>query len=257
MAGAQHFIQRVILADLPLPMTARSGVRRFISRHLNAAFSRLGLGNSSPEGPRSTAFAPVTGGAGVRPRNPVAVALAGSLRSRSTEYDAGIGVFGGGASSSSYGSGASSGTSRRRAISSSPRRRIISRALRRRPPASRPDPGEDILLARLDLDAAQDTILLENMARGSVHDLLVKLAKGNLRLSDRMLWLIFECLFRGCLAMAFPAEYRTPDSDPTREMLPLRQEVVPERYRGGLAPLAPMVHFDLDPHNGELGLLEQ
>lgn len=209
MAGARHFLQRVILSDLPLPATASRRVRGFMSRRLTSAFSRLGLGSSDSAGPGFNAPAPAP-----------AVPPPRSVRSRTTAESGG-------------------GT-------------MLPRVLHWQSGPAR-DPAA-ILQARGDLDDARDTIVLENMPRGSVHDLITKLTREDLRLSNRMLWLIFECLFKGCLAMAYPREFQNRDRDPRREMMPQQDEFVPDRYLGGRDPDRPLVHFDLDPHNGGLDL---
>lgn len=105
--------------------------------------------------------------------------------------------------------------------------------------------------ARRDLDDRRDIIILENMAHGSVADLIEKMVRRRQRLSNRALWLVFECLFKGCLAMAYPTSFFDQTVNPWTETMPLRDETVPQEFYGGRLSDAPLVHFDLDPQNGK------
>ncbi|PSR73364.1 hypothetical protein BD289DRAFT_487563 [Coniella lustricola] len=113
--------------------------------------------------------------------------------------------------------------------------------------------------ARCDLDDREDIILLENMSNGSVHNLIYRLVERQQHLSNRMLWLIFECLFKSCVAMAYPERWWEPGRDAWIEAMRLVDERVPLSavpvVPGGPVrlPERPMVHFDLDPQNVLIG----
>lgn len=111
----------------------------------------------------------------------------------------------------------------------------------------------DIQRKRQELDERRDIVILENMPRGSVQDLIAKLRRRGkgARLSDRTLWMIFECLFKGCLAMAYPTSFWTPGRNPWIEPMYETDERVPDEYLGRGPNHQPLVHFDLDPQNGK------
>lgn len=101
-----------------------------------------------------------------------------------------------------------------------------------------------IQAARRALDQRGDIIVMEYMRRGTLHDLIARL-RGNDRLSNRMLWLMFDCLFKACLAMAFPFRYCPAGRDPWSEQIVAQDETV-----GPDMNTPPLVHFDIDPQNG-------
>ncbi|ROV91080.1 hypothetical protein VPNG_09917 [Cytospora leucostoma] len=100
--------------------------------------------------------------------------------------------------------------------------------------------------ARRRLDNRRDVIIMEYMSRGTLLSFIAKMYDKNERLSDRMLWLIFECLFKACIAMAYPGRFHTPGDDPWNDFMRPQDETLPYRF-----PDAPMVHFDIDPSNGD------
>lgn len=58
-------------------------------------------------------------------------------------------------------------------------------------------------------------------------------------------------VFRGCVALAYPDAW-SGGRDPDTEDIALKEEVIPPQ--AAWPPLAsdnPMIHFDLDPQNGE------
>lgn len=112
-----------------------------------------------------------------------------------------------------------------------------------------PTTTDFVQAARRNLDRRRDIIIMEYMSRGTLQGLIAKL-QGNDRLSNRMLWLIFECLFKACIAMAHPLRFCPPDRDPWNDPIVPQDETAPRRDR---LPEAPMVHFDIDPQNGKLG----
>lgn len=102
---------------------------------------------------------------------------------------------------------------------------------------------------RRDLDKSKDVLVMEYMRYGDLGTWLEKLVKENalrnpaqrLQVSEKVYWSIFHCLWRSCIAMAFPERLDPGDVQESRETLP----------RDG-APTDPLVHLDLDPSNGML-----
>ncbi|ROV86701.1 hypothetical protein VMCG_10932 [Cytospora schulzeri] len=112
-----------------------------------------------------------------------------------------------------------------------------------------PTSNGSVQAARRALDRRRDIIIMEYMSRGTLQDLLNKIPEGE-RLSDRMLWFIFECLFKACVAMAYPSRFCPADRDPWNDLIVPEDETVP---RPDVFPDAPMVHFDIDPQNALVG----
>lgn len=198
MAGAQHFLQRVLTSGLPLPRARkRHRVISALSRILISGFSHLSLAAGVPI-PQ-----PV-----IRVDNP--------------------------------------GDRFAPAAAAAPRRRG---------PGWSAKQVQDILDAREALDTRNDLIILENMSRGSMADLIQKLVDSGARLSNRTLWLIFECLFKACVAMSTPYLCAQEGKNPRTEQMPLQDETVPQIYydQPDVIPSRPMVHFDIDPNNSKLG----
>lgn len=109
---------------------------------------------------------------------------------------------------------------------------------------------------RFQLDNARDIIMLENMPRGDIGDLINKLVKRKMTLSNRALWTIFECLFKGCVAMATPGRFHEAGLDGGAHAMVEQDEMVPVWLHDGTrAPPRPLVHFDLDPQNGKISLI--
>lgn len=102
--------------------------------------------------------------------------------------------------------------------------------------------------ARRRLDNRRDAIIMEYMPHGNLHSLIAKLRENKDRLSDRMLWLIFECLFKACIAMAYPGRFYTRGEDPWDGFMIPQDETPPNEVE---LPEAPLVHFDIDPSNSK------
>ncbi|ROV98751.1 hypothetical protein VMCG_06765 [Cytospora schulzeri] len=118
-----------------------------------------------------------------------------------------------------------------------------------------PDGGEDsewtlvdtVATARRRLDNREDIIVMDYVRRG---DLATWISKMNdipvedQGFGEKTLWLIFECLYRGCIAMAYPGAFQR-GQDPRKDQIPMVTESIPEDE-----PIRnPMVHMDLDPQN--------
>lgn len=229
MSGAPHFIQRVIMSSLPLP-EFRKKARNIVTNALSSALSKLGLSSSSSSGITNYASPAIlqapsaaTGNSQAASQSPAKSAV---LNSSSAD-------------ASDVGVPAAAPPRRQHSSPSPPQQAWTQQQI------------TAIQRARWTLDARRDIIILENMARGSVADLIEKMVARSQRLSNRALWLVFECLFKGCLAMAYPTSSFQPGVNPWAETMPLRDETVPNEYRGGRLNDAPLVHFDLDPQNGK------
>ncbi|TGJ80931.1 hypothetical protein E0Z10_g7840 [Xylaria hypoxylon] len=96
-------------------------------------------------------------------------------------------------------------------------RRIINR-FRRQPPSN--------LLAGL----AGPTLVLEYLENGSLSQLRQRLEYERRVIPNRVLWPIFLCLVRACVAMKYPP-YTLPDSKPKLEEVPL---TLPDRVPDGI-----------------------
>lgn len=116
---------------------------------------------------------------------------------------------------------------------------------------------QQLRMARRSLDSARNIIVLENMPRGDIVDLIIKLVAKKQRLSSRALWAIFECLFKGCVGMATPGRFHEAGHDPQAHAMTEQEETVPDWLHDGTQrPTRPMVHFDLDPQNGKFPSLD-
>ncbi|KAI7788085.1 hypothetical protein LA080_013392 [Diaporthe eres] len=65
----------------------------------------------------------------------------------------------------------------------------------------------------------------------------------NSMFSERVAWIVFECLWRGCVALAYPTGFYQ-GKDPMTTQIPQVNEAPETSSVGGGDPL---VHFDLDP----------
>lgn len=126
------------------------------------------------------------------------------------------------------------------------------------------NPGASrIRRARRDLDDAEDMLVMEYVPNGTLGSWLDRLTtRGNgdsdanerVRIPEKILWSILNCLWRSCVAMAYPGRQQGDGQDPRRTQIPVATELMPPRIprqrtrdRG---PTDPLVHFDLDPSNG-------
>ncbi|KAK3989892.1 hypothetical protein QBC44DRAFT_395343 [Cladorrhinum sp. PSN332] len=100
------------------------------------------------------------------------------------------------------------------------------------------------------LEDSPSTLFLENMARGSLNTWICKVGQEH-KFSDKVLWLMFDCLFKGVIAMAHPPQlareqeyeqsggkWGTTHFD---EQIPL--------WNKEARTSDDLVHFDLDPTN--------
>lgn len=116
----------------------------------------------------------------------------------------------------------------------------------------------------MEFDAAQAILVMEYMPKGTLGTWLHKfnrLGMGGKPYGTRppniILWSIFHCLLRSCIAMAFPLEPRSdpdPGPDPGTVQISQRAERVPIGNRREMASTDPLVHFNLKPSNGNTAL---
>lgn len=65
--------------------------------------------------------------------------------------------------------------------------------------------------------------------------------------SEKVLWLILECLWKGSIGLAYPRAFSPGAINPQLQQAPLTSETIRRVPRDN-----PVVRFDLDPHNGML-----
>lgn len=102
------------------------------------------------------------------------------------------------------------------------------------------------------MDASGEILMIEFMRHGDLSGILGKASVSNTPFPDLVLWQIFDCLFRGVVAMAFPGGWCWGDVDPENEQIKQQTECC--EGRGMLNAVSnTMVHFDLDPLNVLVG----
>ncbi|KAK3385159.1 hypothetical protein B0H63DRAFT_179920 [Podospora didyma] len=132
----------------------------------------------------------------------------------------------------------------------------------------------------------RNTLLLEYLPRGSLHQLIckigaVKAGTNKRKIPTRVLWLMFDCLVSAVIGMEYPTQHLPPGAAPQPGGPPLREEVppmppgpppvvppalIPPPLNWGGAgalplPAAPprppggtqFVHLDIDPQNVLIG----
>lgn len=109
---------------------------------------------------------------------------------------------------------------------------------------------------RKDLDDRQDIISMEFLKCGDLSKWISKLARQNVDdpesiFTEEVAWTIFECLWRGCIALAYPAGFYQ-GKDPSTTQIP---QITESSERSAGSDGDPMVHFDLDPQNGVVSFL--
>ncbi|POS71600.1 hypothetical protein DHEL01_v210006 [Diaporthe helianthi] len=107
---------------------------------------------------------------------------------------------------------------------------------------------------RQELDDREDIICMEFLKFGDLSKWIAKMTQQNdydaeTIFPEKVAWTIFECLWRGCIALAYPKGFYQ-DKDPLTTQIPQ----MTESSRGSAVDGSdPMVHFDLDPENVFVG----
>lgn len=104
---------------------------------------------------------------------------------------------------------------------------------------------------REDLDARRDIICMEFLKFGDLGKWIGKMTRQNdfdpeSIFSEKVAWIVFECLWRGCVALAYPTGFYQ-GQHPLTVQIP---QITESSERSEADGEDPMVHFDLDPQNG-------
>ncbi|TLD18203.1 hypothetical protein PspLS_10520 [Pyricularia sp. CBS 133598] len=104
------------------------------------------------------------------------------------------------------------------------------------------------------LDESGHILVLEFMGKGDVDKLICTLVERNLNLNSQILWQIFKCLFKGCIAMAWPDENEPPYAGAVVSETSRGLETDADEYADfNEASSRAIVHFDIDPCNILIG----
>lgn len=119
--------------------------------------------------------------------------------------------------------------------------------------------SEDVLAVErtvgVDKEALEDStssLIVEVLGRGNLHSWICKMGQGG-QFSDKVLWLIFDCLFKGVVGMAYPPERaRKEEYDRTggRWGRTHFDQEIPKQKKE-LKESNHLIHFDLDPTNSK------
>ncbi|KAJ4419798.1 hypothetical protein N0V82_004733 [Gnomoniopsis sp. IMI 355080] len=103
------------------------------------------------------------------------------------------------------------------------------------------------LEARRLLDRRQNILILEWCKHGDLGQWINKMAelRDTEGFSEKIMWLILECLWKGSVALAYPRAFSPWPLNPRIQQAPLKSESIKET-----PPDDPVVHFDLDASNG-------
>ncbi|KAK0748369.1 hypothetical protein B0T21DRAFT_302864, partial [Apiosordaria backusii] len=102
------------------------------------------------------------------------------------------------------------------------------------------------------IDEHNATLILEVMKRGSLENWIVRMCTSGKLFPEKVLWLVFDCLFKAVLAMAYPPRMRPELYDTTNRhkgRFPIK-EVIP-KTEDEMSP--DLIHFDIDASNVLVG----
>jgi serine/threonine protein kinase len=105
---------------------------------------------------------------------------------------------------------------------------------------------------REQLDARDDLLFIEFMRHGDLYGCLSKASMGDTPFPNQVLWQIFDCLFRGVIAMAYPGMWHKLGEDPEHHNIPQRTASFHDLWDPDPVNNT-MVHFDLDTKNILIG----
>ncbi|KAL5873724.1 hypothetical protein ACKVWH_009356 [Pyricularia oryzae] len=104
------------------------------------------------------------------------------------------------------------------------------------------------------LDESDDIMVLEFMGKGDVYNLICTLVERRLNLNSQILWQIFKCLFKGCVAMAWPDKNAPPYDGAVVSETSQGLENDDDEYADFNEPSSrAIIHFDIDPCNILIG----
>ncbi|TLS26245.1 hypothetical protein PpBr36_04951 [Pyricularia pennisetigena] len=104
------------------------------------------------------------------------------------------------------------------------------------------------------LDESDDILVLEFMGKGDVDKLICTLVERRLKLNSQILWQIFKCLFKGCVAMAWPDKNAPQYDGAVVSETSQGLETDAEEYADFSEPSSrAVIHFDIDPCNVLIG----
>lgn len=108
------------------------------------------------------------------------------------------------------------------------------------------------------LDYDDNVVILEDVRHGNLGAWLESLATANRgkplgereRPPEKVLWSILYCLYRACLAMAYPGRLTGRGPGGVDAPIPAQPETRPSGARKKTSPTDALVHFNLRPSNG-------
>ncbi|KAK4184698.1 hypothetical protein QBC35DRAFT_539458 [Podospora australis] len=115
---------------------------------------------------------------------------------------------------------------------------------------------------KVQTDAAMDadiyTMVLEVMQRGSLESWVCRMAASGQRFSNKVMWLVFDCLFQGVVAMAWPPSHRDNKKyvETGGKFGPMEEEQIPTSDDDQWFT-DDWTNFDLDPSNILVGDFHQ
>ncbi|KAG6357446.1 hypothetical protein INS49_013323 [Diaporthe citri] len=109
----------------------------------------------------------------------------------------------------------------------------------------------------VELDNNPRLYFMELMKNGDLHQVIGRAGNIGQKLPSRLLWKIFACLIRGCIAMKYPPRLQSIVSGTNENWLPEVGPNIREEVPAGLGMRTArdydLVHFDLDPKNIFIG----
>ncbi|KAK3950105.1 hypothetical protein QBC32DRAFT_399746 [Pseudoneurospora amorphoporcata] len=102
---------------------------------------------------------------------------------------------------------------------------------------------------KYNINSHPDLLVIEPMWRGDFELWIRKMAHSGDKFHSKVLWLIFECLFKGVLAMAHPPQHYQEYSETGGRTGPVIEERLPKREDVAKFDKDEFIHLDLDLAN--------
>ncbi|KAL1863876.1 hypothetical protein Daus18300_008025 [Diaporthe australafricana] len=101
----------------------------------------------------------------------------------------------------------------------------------------------------------QDIYLMEFMKHGTVDKILRSVSQSQVQLNSGDLWRIFHCLFRACIALAYPNRWAFGLRAEHGDRVPLSEELVPTEANGLAIPPEDdaIINLDMNANNVMIG----